>query len=87
MLNVKELISNSRFKVVSATTTLCMLAYTIPAHADTLDLATPMTTALNSTVTSTIGIFALILPIGLSIFAAKFAYIKAIDFFAKLTNK
>lgn len=53
----------------------------------TIDLQTPLQTALNDTVTNTIACFSIIIPIGLTIFGAKFAWIKSIDFFAGLARK
>lgn len=75
--------------VVTALTTGAILALPIVANASgtTVDFVTPITTAAQSTVTNTISCFSAIIPIGLTIFTAKFVWIKAVQFFSKLASK
>ena len=66
----------------------------VPAFADgvvatppPIDITGPMTTALTTTVTNTLACFSAIIPIGLTIFAAKFAWIKGVQFFSRIASK
>jgi hypothetical protein len=59
-----------------------MLADTLP----TVDISGAMTSGINTTVTNTIAIFSAIIPYGLTIFGAKYAWIKGVGFFSKLAK-
>lgn len=52
-----------------------------------VNIATALTDALNTTVTNTIAAFSAIIPIGLTIFGAKFAWIKGVQFFSRIASK
>jgi len=56
-------------------------------YALTVDIATPLTAAMTDTVTNTIACFSAIIPIGLTIFGAKFAWIKGVQFFSSIAAK
>ncbi|WP_297430842.1 hypothetical protein, partial [Clostridium sp.] len=53
----------------------------------TIDFITPITTAAQSTVTNTIGCFSAIIPIAITVFTAKFVWIKSVQFFSKLASR
>lgn len=89
MINIKEKLLSNKF-VMAATTTAITLGTTVVAHATepaTIDISGPLTTAMNTTVTNTIACFSAIIPIGLTIFGAKFAWVKGIQFFSRIASK
>lgn len=53
----------------------------------TVDYTTALTTGLGDIVTNTIACFSAVIPIALTIFGCKFAWIKSIQFFSKLATK
>lgn len=87
--NVKDSVMKNKL-VVSLVTTGTILATPLISHASeatTVDFITPITTAAQSTVTNTVSCFAAIIPIGLTIFTAKFVWMKSVQFFSKLAAK
>ncbi|MNM42866.1 hypothetical protein D3C81_537140 [compost metagenome] len=54
---------------------------------ETIDITGPLTTAINSTVTNTVACFSAVIPIALTIFGLKFAWIKSVQFFSTLAAK
>lgn len=83
-------------KLKMMTTKIAPLALTLTAVASTSVFAaetgyTPpafdasvLTNAIGTTVTNTITMFSALVPIGLAIFGAKFAWVKGVQFFSKL---
>jgi len=63
-----------------------VICTTVFATEPTIDIAGPLTTAMNTTVTNTIACFSAIIPIGLTIFGAKFAWIKGVSFFSRIAK-
>jgi len=54
---------------------------------ETIDIVGPLTTAMNTTITNTLACFSAVIPIGLTIFGAKFAWIKSVQFFSSIAAK
>lgn len=89
MINLKEKLLTNKF-VIGATTAAITLGTTVVTHAAdpvAIDISGPLTTAMNTTVTNTIACFSAIIPIGLTIFGAKFAWTKGIQFFSRIASK
>lgn len=83
---VKSLLEKSKYSLI-ATGVLSAQVITKTVFAEGVDIAGPLTTAMNSTVTNTIACFSAIIPIGLTIFGAKFAWIKGVQFFSSIAAK
>lgn len=76
-------------KLVPFLTVLTILVLPVIAKAEEtpVDITGPLQTALNTTITNTIACFSAIIPIGLTIFGAKFAWTKGVQFFSRIASK
>jgi hypothetical protein len=64
-----------------------MLNSLITLGATGVDYSTALSSGLTDVVTNTIACFSAIIPIGLTIFGAKFAWVKGVQFFSRLAAK
>jgi hypothetical protein len=89
-MKILNKLKKSKITKVAVLSLAMSLVFCSMAFADTvtptIDIAGPLTTGLNTTVTNTLACFSAIIPIGLTIFCAKFAWVKGIAFFAKIAK-
>jgi len=84
---VKTFVSKNKVSIITTGVVVASQLLTITTHAATLDIVTPLTAAMNDTVTNTIACFSAIIPIALTIFGCKFAYVKSVSFFSSIATK
>ena len=80
-------VQKNKYSLIATVVLSAQVGLSAVAHAETLDIAGPLTAAMNTTVTNTIACFSAIIPIGLTIFGAKFAWIKGVAFFSSIAAK
>jgi hypothetical protein len=85
-LKSKILNSTPAQKFVVASVTFASVAIQAAHATEPIDITTTMTTAFQSVVTQTLSSIAAIAPIGITIFAAYFVWIKGKQFFKSISK-
>lgn len=86
VLSVKTKLSTKVTALTIAAMSVPVLAFADITPTPAIDFVGPITSSVGGCVTNTIALFSAILPIGITIFTAKFAWVKSIAFFSKIAK-
>lgn len=82
---IKNILENNR-KAIIATTSICATLVPTIAHAEGVSVSSTISTSMQQIVTDTVSTIAAIAPIGITVFAAMFAWKKGLQFFKQVTK-